>query len=88
VRPRYALFALLLSCRSAPPADVAAPRPPAVLARPYAMHEPLHHDPRAPLLIFLHGFGGNHAEAAGRFGIDALADAHGERGCVGGSAPA
>ena len=70
-------FALLLSCRSAPPADVTVPRPPAVLARSYAMHEPLHHDARAPLLIFLHGYGGDHAEAARSFGIEALADAHG-----------
>ena len=30
-----------------------------------------------PLLIFLHGYGGDHAEAASRFGINALADAHG-----------
>ncbi len=56
-----------------------APPPPssAIAARPYAVHEPPRHEPRAPLLVLLHGLGGDHAEVARRFGIEALADEHG-----------
>lgn len=48
-----------------------------VRARPYAMHVPARHDERAPLVVLLHGFGGDHAEIAGAFGAEALADEHG-----------
>jgi polyhydroxybutyrate depolymerase len=50
---------------------------PLILARPFELHAPAKHDARAPLLVLLHGFGGDHEEIAGAFGARELADAHG-----------
>jgi polyhydroxybutyrate depolymerase len=73
--------ALLASCGKKPSEiDRVAPAPapsPVIARRPYAMYVPPRHEARAPLLVFLHGFGGNHEELAARFGLEALADEHG-----------
>jgi polyhydroxybutyrate depolymerase len=50
---------------------------PLVVARPYVMHAPAKHDPHAPLLVVLHGYGSDHANVESHFHVDALADAHG-----------
>jgi len=72
---------LVVACRRdapiAKPVPASAPIPAAVVMRPYAMHVPVHHEARAPLLVFLHGFGGNHVDVEKRFGLDALADQNG-----------
>jgi polyhydroxybutyrate depolymerase len=68
-------------CHREPPTTKPAPAPAvtqsAIAARPYAMHVPAHHDDRAPLLVFLHGFGRDHAHVESHFGLDAFSDEKG-----------
>jgi polyhydroxybutyrate depolymerase len=71
------LLALFLSAcrRDVPTVDTASRA--AIASRPYELHSPPRHDPKAPLLVFMHGFGGGHEELARRFAITSLADEHG-----------
>jgi polyhydroxybutyrate depolymerase len=60
-----------------PTATAASTSP--VTARPYATHEPRDWDRRtaAPLVVFLHGYGGSGAMHARALGLEDVADAHG-----------
>jgi polyhydroxybutyrate depolymerase len=74
-----ALAVVALGCDAARAKGDAAPAPaaPSVAARPYAMHVPVTHDARAPLLVLLHGYGSDHANVEMHLGVDALSEAHG-----------
>ncbi len=59
------------------PALTTRPSATVIATRPYEVHAPPRHDGRAPLLVLLHGFGGDHVDVAEHFGVAALADEHG-----------
>src|SRR5438477_12771559 len=80
IAPLVAAVPLVFCSREPPRATASAPSPASaalVAARPYAMHVPPKHEPHAPLLVVLHGYGSNHANVESHFHADELADAHG-----------